>query len=188
MVGLDIPVNSELQCPHVYNNYSDQDYSSWLIRLNYSPSEHRFLLDEKKMIKNSLHLKQEVVYATFEYERDKMIVSLAPTDLLIVQNWSPVKRVMRNSENNINKFCFMPLPGFNIKSYPFIICSGFEHISLINVKEMFIQVFVKEPCNTVRGQQAFFFKEEKYGHSLHFASKFREGKSEQHRWHSLQLK
>ena len=36
------------------------------------------------MIKNSLHLKQEIVNATFEYERDKMIVSLAPTDLLIV--------------------------------------------------------------------------------------------------------
>ena len=117
-----------------------------------------------------------------------MIVSLALTDLLIVHDWNPVKLIMRNSEGNINKFCFTPLPDFHIKTFPFIICSGFEHISLINVKEQFMQVFIKEPCNSVRGQQVFFFKTEKYGHSLHFASKFREGKGEQHKWHSLQLK
>ena len=64
-----------------------------------------------------------------------MIVSLAMTDLLLVRDWEPIKLIMRNSELNINKFCFAPLPGFNAKSYPFIICSGFEHISLINVKE-----------------------------------------------------
>ena len=107
-----------------------------------------------------------------------MIVSLALTDLLIVHDWNPVKLIMRNSEGNINKFCFTPLPDFHIKTFPFIICSGFEHISLINVKEQFMQVFIKEPCNSVRGQQVFFFKNEKYGHSLHFASKFREGKGE----------
>ena len=117
----------------------------------FDSTEKKFFYEDKKIAKNSLLLRNEIVNATFEYERGKMIVSLAPTDLLIVEDWNPVKRVMRNSERNINKFCFTPLPGFNAKTYPFIVCSGFEHISLINVKEHFIQVFIKEACNTVRG-------------------------------------
>ena len=109
------------------------------------------MFEDKKITKSSLLLRHEIVNATFEYEKGKMIVSLAMTDLLIVHEWDPIKLIMRNSEGNINKFCFTPLPGFNTKTFPFIICSGFEHISLINVKEKFMQVFIKEPCNTVRG-------------------------------------
>ena len=150
--------------------------------------DHKFLYEEKKISKNSILLKNEVVNAIFEYDSSQMIVSLAMTDLLIVKDWNPVKLILRNSAANINKFCFMALPGFNVKTYPFVICSGFEHISIINVKECFMQCFIKEPCYSVRGQQVFFFKKEKYGHSLHFASKYREGKGEQHKWHSLQLK
>ena len=83
-------------------------------------------------------LKNEVVNSIFEYDSNQMIVSLAMTDLLIVKDWNPIKLILRNSAANINKFCFMALPDFNTKTYPFVICSGFEQISLINVKECFI--------------------------------------------------
>ena len=141
-----------LKCAHEYTNFNQNEESTWLIRLFYSLGEQKFLYEkDKKISKHSLLLSQEIVNATFEYATEQMIVSLAMTDLLIVREWNPIKLIMRNSEGNINKFNFLPLPGFNVGKYPFIICSGFEHISLINVRELFMQVFIKEPCNSVRG-------------------------------------
>ena len=104
-----------------------------------------------------------------------MIVSLAETDILIVNDWVPIKVIREKFFDNINKFYFTLLPDFNAQSFPFIICSGFKHISLINVRSMQIQAFIDVSCNTSYGQQAFFFKHEKYGYTLHFSSKKREG-------------
>ena len=53
---------------------------------------------------------------------------------------------------------------------------------------MQLQAFIDVPCTTTHGQQAFFFKDEKYGQSLHFASKPEGQICESHEWHSLQLK
>ena len=118
-----------------------------------------------------------------------MIISLAETDLLIVNDWTPVKIIKEKFFDNIDKFYFAKLPDFHAQNFPFVICSGYNHISLINVKRMQIQAFVDVSCNTSYGQEAFFFRFEKYGYTLHFASKRAEGlRFELHQWHALQLK
>ena len=89
---------------------------------------------------------------------------------------------------NIYKNYFCLLPKFDEYKFPFIACSGFEHISLINVRDQIMQVFIRSPCKTIKSQQAFFFIEEKYGYSMHFASKENSGDAELHKWHTLELK
>ena len=84
----------------------------------------------------SIVLTNEKVYAVFEYVPDKIIVSLALTNLLIVHNWMPQRLIQRNSYGNIYKNYFAPLPDFDEHKFPFVACSGFEHISLINVHDM----------------------------------------------------
>ena len=51
-----------------------------------------------------------------------------------------------------------------------------------------MQVFIRSPCWTARAQQAFFFKTEAYGYSMHFSSKETNGSDEYHKWHQLELK
>ena len=128
------------------------------------------------------------MYSTFEYVPGRMILSLALNDLLIVYDWVPQRLIQRNVQANIYKNFFLKLPKFDEEKFPFIACSGYEHISLINVRDQIMQIFIRSPCKTVQAQQAFFFKEEKFGYSMHFASKENSHSAESHRWHSLELK
>ena len=136
--------------------------------------------------KCSLLLNDERANSLIECDHGQLVISLAETDLLIVKDWIPVKVIREKSIDNINKQYFTKLPGFDVNSFPFVICSGFKQISLINIKTMQIQSFIEASCNTSYGQQAFFFKLEKYGYTLHFGSKVRENLNfELHQWHSL---
>ena len=86
--------------------------------------------------KHSILLSDEMVNSVFEYERDQLIIALVGIDLLIVRNWIPIKVIHERKLDNIDKYYFTKLPGFDAVTYPFIICSGFDHISLINIREM----------------------------------------------------
>ena len=108
--------------------------------------------DSKNVIKKgSILLKDERANSLFEFEKNHMIISLAETDLLIVKDFQPVKVIKEKSIDNIQKYYFSKLPGFNSHSFPFIVCAGFKHISLINVRTMKIQTFIDVSCNTNYG-------------------------------------
>ena len=64
---------------------------------------------------------------------DKMIISIYPTDLIIVEDWVDAKLIVRNSAGNIWKHFFLPIPDFNEETFPFLVCSGRENFNLINV-------------------------------------------------------
>ena len=100
-------------------------------------------------------LSDERAVALLEYEPGNIILSLATTDLLIVKDWVAIN-VIRET-NSTNMLQFLKLPLFDAMEYPFIICSGFKNIKLINVRKMNIQAFIDVPCNSTHCQQAYFF-------------------------------
>ena len=55
----------------------------------------------------------EKVYSVLEYARNNMVISLAHTNLLIVNDWKPVRLVASNSLGNIYKNYLMTLPMFD---------------------------------------------------------------------------
>ena len=73
---------------------------------------------------NSLLLANERVEAILEYVPNKSVISLNPADLLFIHNWKMVKLVKTLQHGNFNKHWILPMPGFNEKDYPFLICSG----------------------------------------------------------------
>ena len=56
----------------------------------------------------SMMMLDEKVYSTLEFGHNKMIVSIALTNLLVVHNWKPIKLIQKNSPGNIYKNFFMP--------------------------------------------------------------------------------
>ena len=153
--------------------------SSWIVRCGFDMGKYEWSCEDERK-QESLLMIDEKVYSVLEYVRNKMLVSIAYTNLLVVHNWKPVKLIQKNSHGNIYKNFFMTLPDFDEQTFPFIACSGFEHISLVNVKDLIMQVFIQCPCKTVKSQQAFFFQDEKYGYSMHFCSKANDGSKEYH--------
>ena len=118
-----------------------------------------------------------------------MILSLLPTDLVIIHNWEVVSVIYKIQPGNITKHWFAPLPDFDIETYPFLVCSGRENFMLINVERFTIEQLVLAPCMNVRSQEAFFFKDESFGFSMHFATKeLTEENTEYQMWHMLSFK
>ena len=101
--------------------------------------------EQKETGKNSLWLDYQVL-AIYEYANNKMILSLAPNDLLIVKNWESLRTVKAIDSYNGDQYHFLAHPRFDENEFPFIVCSGFAFYTLINVKEFRIEQFIDSPC------------------------------------------
>ena len=92
--------------------------------------------------------------------------------LLLMDNWQCV-RTYEDKNTSINlllKGYLAPLPGFDVDTFPFVAYSGCTGISLVNLSESYMEQLVKYEPTCTLGQQAFFFKNEEYGMSLHFTT------------------
>ena len=63
-----------------------------------------------------------------------------------------------------------PVPGFHETDFPFIICSGWEHFNIVNVRDFYIEPIINSPAKTALSQDAAIFIETEYGFNMHFAS------------------
>ena len=140
------------KCSKVYRAIGEPNHrgcTCWIIRC---------ALDEQNNIKfddtknNSIELRDEGVQAVHEYAVGKMIVSIVFTDLLLVHNWNPYRYISRVEPGNCQKFFFEPLPNFDEEKFPFLLCSGYESYTLINVKEGRSEVLIDASCNAMRAQ------------------------------------
>ena len=64
------------------------DYFSIIFRVNLSEGKASFEFTDIQ--KNSMLLKQEKIENVYEYEPNKLIVSLYPDDILITKDWQKV--------------------------------------------------------------------------------------------------
>ena len=64
-----------------------------------------------------------------------MLVSVHPTDILLVQDWKMVKRIKDPNTHNKEKDWLALIPGFDENDFPFVITSGFETFNIVNIKE-----------------------------------------------------
>lgn len=115
-------------------------------------------------------IKDDKVEAIFEYDTRKMVLSVYPTDILVVHDMKLIKVIKKISPGNFNKHWLLPLPNSDSKSGPVLVCSGRESFTLINLNDARIETLIKSPCMCVGPQQAFFFKKEEFGYTMHFTS------------------
>ena len=112
-----------------------------------------------------------MVFSIIEYAKNKLLLHLAPKDLLIVHNWEKTHLVIDPNIGNVNKFMLLPFPDFDEEVFPFLVSSGRQFISLDNVKKCTIQKFVKAPVWTDGPQTAIFFTKDTVSVKMHFASR-----------------
>lgn len=99
----------------------------------------------------------EYIYTVLEYKSNKMIFSLHPSDMLITDNWLPIQHIKAADNCNYEKNFIIRHPCFDEVTFPFLIATGYQFITLINVKEYRIQTFVDATISLTRGQEAIFF-------------------------------
>ena len=130
-----------------YDHYAPADSplktNSWLIRVSLN-QEGGF--EQKLTKKNSMFIHNEFVKAVFEYTFNKIILSLDPSKLLIVENWKPIRIIPPDFKGNTDKFYLLPHPEFDEFYFPFMICSGFYQYELINVRDFTIEKFIDGSC------------------------------------------
>ena len=131
----------------------------------------------------------EIPISVYEYMPNKLVVHLDPTELLLIDSWQPMRLIKDVDPGNIYKFDIKRHPLFHPVKFPILICSGFTNYSFLNVNDFNLQPFIANKCPNFGAQQAFWFQQETYGHSMHFAAiDVTDDNLEHHQWYHMQMK
>ena len=105
------------------------------------------LLDEMNELsiankQKSMLLHNESVDGIFEYAANKIVITLFPKDILVLDNWETIRIVVEDHAGNDQKAFIAPLPGFDEDKFPFLVCNGYESLNLINLKDLKTEVLI----------------------------------------------
>ena len=84
----------------------------------------------------------EHVEAILEYESEKMIFTLRPSIFLFVDGWVAIKH-LKQDENNFDQWSLKKHPEYDKDEFPYVISSGKNYFSWINVKENLVTKFIE---------------------------------------------
>ena len=76
--------------------------------------------------------------------------------LLIVQDWKVIHEIEDPVPGNTEKFWQLPLPGFDMVDFPFLISSGKESYNLVNVNDGTMQPLIKGSAYNSKAQPPGF--------------------------------
>ena len=130
----------------------------------------------------------EFIEGLLEYAPNELIVSMRPSRFLFISDWIPVRH-MEQEHQNLNQCCIKPLPGFDMKTFPFVVASGKNYFSLINVKKNLVSQLIMSGRPLEVNINTFLFKKTKYGHAMHFVEDQVNPENKQvFLWYEMQLK
>ena len=110
-----------------------------------------------------------------EFAPNRLIISTKENQLMLFDNldlvWSHDGQEM--TDRATASAYLAPFLGFDAEKFPFVAWARDDKILLINVNEAFVEPIVEREYATFsrQGQDAFFFKDEVYGASIHFPAK-----------------
>ena len=102
-------------------------------------------------------MKHQDVLSILEYVPNKLLVHVEPKDFLLIEDWCVVGMIEDSDRGNIEKNFLSLIYGFDLQTFPFVICSGLETWNLINIKEKTIQILIHTPARYYYGQAGAFF-------------------------------
>ena len=101
----------------------------------------KFVCDYRK---NSILLKCEYVQTCYEFAPKKLLMyAEVRFKLLVVEDWKITHEIEDLNVGNGEKYWHCALPGFNMRYFPFVLTSGKEWYSLVNVKDGTASPFIK---------------------------------------------
>ena len=148
--------------------------ASWVVKVSLDLNTSEVRVGEPAVM-----LKNEYVSAICEFAPSSLLIACLKTKNLVLAQ-IPQSVQSRSSENsareivsdeeNDNKNWIAPLPEFDptdIYAYPFLVCAGDRHISLINIKDGKCQKLINSNTRHCFSQPGALI--EKEGNVLHLA-------------------
>ena len=144
----------------------------WMISCSLNVDEMKWVESDYKT--KSMMLLKYYVESYVEYAPNQISVwnSGGKNLMLIIKDWKCVHEIVDPNAGNVQKSFMMTLPDFDPEEFPFMLCSGQEAYTLLNVKEGIFYPFLKGSALNSRVQQpAFFTVVEGDGIIVHFSTK-----------------
>ena len=96
-------------------------------------------------------LKNEYVRSICEFAQQKLLVYSDDCKcFLIIHDWKVVHEIADSEAGNTSKVWQSPMPGFNVDYFPFLVSSGLEFYSLVNVTTGTLQRFINASVKNAR--------------------------------------
>jgi len=125
-------------CDNVHNG--DGMQNTWCMR--WKLQENDCSVEPVDSKKEAIWFKKEAIQGICEYSPNKFCFYGRQAHLLIVEDWKVMRKIDDPNPGNINKYCFMVFPGFDLKTFPFIVSSGESSFNLVNVSTGHMEVLV----------------------------------------------
>ena len=106
---------------YLSSNMNTDGVCFWVIRVEID-DEGKFVQENTE--ESSMLILYELPYTVLEYMPNKMILALSPADMLITENWEPIRHIPASSSGNIEKNYIARHPDFDEDNFPFLVCSG----------------------------------------------------------------
>ena len=115
----------------------------------------------------------EYIWTIYEFAPNRMIVYSDEDGhlLFIIHDFKVIMTIREPMSGNGSKDWIKPLPQFDLDKYPFLIVSGKETFSLINVKTGTIEDMIKGSPLCSKGSDAAFLVPHQNGFEMHFATR-----------------
>ena len=122
---------------------------------------------------NSILCKNEYVQSCTEFGPNRLCIFADLSQyLLIVHDWKVIHEIAEPDPGNTEKFWQIPLPGFHMLDFPFLISSGKESYNLINVKDGKMYKMIKGSAYNSKAQPpAHVIDKGAKGFQVHFATR-----------------
>lgn len=86
-----------------------------------------------------------------EIVRGVLLIYIFNKDLLLVQDWKVIRRLVDSDLGNIDKYQMLPFPDFDFDSNPFIITPGLKGLNIVNLQTGNMQRLLKLDMFTKQG-------------------------------------
>ena len=165
-------VPKDIQSNHaaIKHHEEDEDNFTWLARFSFDYEQGRMIL--KEATTESILFEGELCWSVYEYAPGRMLVS-TKKNIFNLQDW----QMLHVYENNLSLRAnfdkmgyFLPMPGFDLETFPFMIVSGAKSIKILNVNTDYMEALVKTKATATYGQEAFFFRKREFGIELNFTT------------------
>ena len=138
---------------------SQFDFNSWITKVTLDAKTNKLTTIDPS--KTSTLVKKEAVYSILEIAAGKLLAYLYNKDVLVIESWSLIHRVVESDATSLDKYQIIPLKLSDESN--FAVLSGNTSINILNVGTKLMSPLVQTKATCYTGQSAMFISKEENG-------------------------
>ena len=155
------------QCVNKYTGKNGK-INHWLIKCSIDSNTLKLVCKDYKT--QSMLFLSNTVKSVHEFAQNKLIIYNDPS-ILICHDWEVIHTIDEVIPGNKDKFWISKMPFFDLQTLPFVVISGKEVFSLINVQTgKIFPLILGSAFNTRAQSSAFFIEQESESFDMNFCT------------------